>query len=740
MDDSHEFVGLIAVLSSELDEFSGSRDHGGLFGRTGNGDASAAAKLEQALLAQFTQCAQDGVGVDAEHRGEVFCRRQPFAGLGLAVCDRAADLGGYLLVQQGGVLSVDLDTEHGAMHSSVIRIIVLWLSREVGHPDANEPLRRSSRWEHPPDVRIPLALFAALLLLSVGSGATASTTTPPRNGLIAVEGPEGIYIVDPRTATAHVVPMSLGMGDPTWSPDGTLLAVTMFESDRFPNVYTMKPDGSEQTLLRNASYPSWSPDGKQLVVVREGTSDGDANSLAIVDADGSEARSLDLGADEDVRYVAMPEWSPDGKLIAFVDGNGSIRLFSPEGKAAQVLDVGANGSGLSWSPDSTRLAFDRHVETKDGGRSVSVVLDVATGQEAILAGEQHGALSPTWSPQGDQIAFISMSKRATSTSTTATSHSCGGEDFVSQLWVMSPEGTKAHQLVEGEYYGQPSWARSLDAAEAPPADTEPEQQPLPAPSADTAPEPQPLPLPAPAPCEDTAPEVEKPKPKPASGRRLELPSETDGLIAVRGSVALYLADPASGVTQKIPDTSDMVAPAWSPDAKLLAVERVGKAESSIWTIRPDGTDPQLVLPNASLPSWSPAGDRIYAVRNECAGPCEPEDEAADVLFSVRPDGKDVREVEAEEDVDREFAWAPDGNAIGFFADENLSNPGTFDSLNATWSPDGTRIAFVGAIGPFDEDTATAPPPYGLWVVSVEGGTPRLLVKGASGRPSWAPHG
>ena len=212
---------------------------------------------------------------------------------------------------------------------------------------------------------------------------------------------------------------------------------------------------------------------------------------------------------------------------------------------------------------------------------------------------------------------------------------------------------------------------------------------------------------------------------------------TDGLIAVRGSVALYLTNPDSGSTQKIPDTSDMVAPAWSPDAKLLAVERVGKGTSSIWTIRPDGTDPQLVLPNASLPSWSPAGDRIYAVRNECAGPCEPEDEAANVLYSVRPDGEDARRVEAEEDVDREFAWAPDGDAIGFFADENASDPGTFDSSAATWSPDGFWVAFVGSVGPFDDETATAPPPYGLWVVSAEGGTPRLLVKGASGRPSWA---
>jgi Tol biopolymer transport system component len=600
-------------------------------------------------------------------------------------------------------------------------------------------------------VRILLALVAALLLLSVGSGATASSTTPPRNGLIAVYGPKGISVVDPRTGTTKLLPDTFATIDPAWSPDGKLLAVTSNPGDAVYSmkpdylgygfaVYTMKPDGSQRKLVvENAHSPSWSPDGKQLVVVQESAEpDAETNSLAIVNADGSGAHTLDVDAGRNFDVVSAPEWSPDGKLIAFVDGDQSIRLVSPDGKAAPIPPAATEGNGLSWSPDSTKLAFDRYVDSKVGGRLVAVVLDVATGRETVFKGEQNGAQSPVWSPEGDQLAFLSLSERTTPSTTF---HSCGGDAFVSQLWVMAPDGTKAHRLVEGEYYGPPSWARSLEPADAPPADSEPEQPPLPAPPADTAPEP------LPAPSADTAPE-QQPLPAPAAdeapaakapvlAKRLASSASTDGLIAVRGSDALYLTNPDSGSTRKIPDTSDMVAPAWSPDAKLLAVERVGKSESSIWTIRPDGTDPRLVLPNASLPSWSPAGDRIYAVRNECTTPCEPEDEADNVLFSVRTDGEDVRKVEYEEDVDREFAWAPDGDAIGFFADENASDPGTFDSDAATWSPDGFWVAFVGAVGPFDDEAATAPPPYGLWVVSAEGGTPRLLVKGASGRPSWA---
>ena len=75
-------------------------------------------------------------------------------------------------------------------------------------------------------MRVLLALSAALLLLSVGSGATASTSTPPQNGLIAVYSPEGIYVVDPRAGTTKLLPDTFATTDPAWSPDGTLLAVT----------------------------------------------------------------------------------------------------------------------------------------------------------------------------------------------------------------------------------------------------------------------------------------------------------------------------------------------------------------------------------------------------------------------------------------------------------------------------------------------------------------------------------
>src|SRR5262249_50521505 len=154
-----------------------------------------------------------------------------------------------------------------------------------------------------------------------------------------------ISIVDPRTETARVVPKSENLTDPAWSPDGTTLAVTAWGAEG-TDVYTMKPDGSERTLvLRNASSPSWSPDGMQLVVVRNSCgssapcSGGERSetSLAIVNVDGTGVRALNRPGTKEAHYVSSPEWSPDGKLIAFIDGAGAVVLITPNGESVPLV-------------------------------------------------------------------------------------------------------------------------------------------------------------------------------------------------------------------------------------------------------------------------------------------------------------------------------------------------------------------------------------------------------------------
>ena len=125
LDDLDEFVWLVAVAAGVVEELSCLFDEGALFGGAGDGDAAAAAEVEEAFVAELAEGAEDGVGVDAEDRGEVFGGRESFAGFGFAVCDGAADLAGDLVVEVEGVLAVELDIPHDASQCSVIEMKTL---------------------------------------------------------------------------------------------------------------------------------------------------------------------------------------------------------------------------------------------------------------------------------------------------------------------------------------------------------------------------------------------------------------------------------------------------------------------------------------------------------------------------------------------------------------------------------------------------------------------------------------
>jgi hypothetical protein len=103
-----------------VEEVFGAFDHGALLGGARDGDAAAAAEVEQPFIAELAECAQDGVGVDAEYGCEVSCGWESFAGSGFAAGDGAADLAGDLLVEVEGVVAVEFDIPHGASDDSFI--------------------------------------------------------------------------------------------------------------------------------------------------------------------------------------------------------------------------------------------------------------------------------------------------------------------------------------------------------------------------------------------------------------------------------------------------------------------------------------------------------------------------------------------------------------------------------------------------------------------------------------------
>ena len=203
----------------------------------------------------------------------------------------------------------------------------------------------------------------------------------------------------------------------------------------------------------------------------------------------------------------------------------------------------------------------------------------------------------------------------------------------------------------------------------------------------------------------------------------------NGLLVAKGDAALYVVDPKSGGLLKLKDTAQMDHPAWSPDGRMLAVDRTEQGSTNVYTMWPNGTHAQLIMKNASSPAWSDDGSRIFVQRALCpaSGGCDSSDDSTIVVYSVAANGTDAHQVgDGDYDVSQP-GWPPGQNVLAFLGNDGSSDaarpgPAEVNSLDATWSPDGTELAVADA-------------PTGLWLIDGDG-TPRLLAKGAFSSLSW----
>jgi TolB protein len=172
----------------------------------------------------------------------------------------------------------------------------------------------------------------------------------------------------------------------------------------------------EMYLPQVSSGPSsvtWSPDGRELVYSMQG-------SLWRQRIGSAVAEQLTGGPG----YDHQPDWSPDGRFVAYAsyrDDAVDLRVLDLETMETRpLLSDGAVHVDPRWSPEGDRIAF---VSTAFRGRFHVYVMDVGPGAEPrgirrITEDRDSGLpryyysrydhyLSPTWSPEGDELILVS---------------------------------------------------------------------------------------------------------------------------------------------------------------------------------------------------------------------------------------------------------------------------------------------------------------------------------------------
>jgi dipeptidyl aminopeptidase/acylaminoacyl peptidase len=228
------------------------------------------------------------------------------------------------------------------------------------------------------------------------------------------------------------------LSDPQFHPDGRRIAfvVTTLSEARdeyLSTIWIVDVDGGDPSPFtrgsRRDAAPQWSPDGRWLAFVSEREKKG-KGQLHVMPADGGEAvRLTDLKPG-----VTSPVWSPDGRWLAFVSRVGGWEEPADEeererSKPPRTIDV------LKYKSNGVGFVYDRpqqiFVVPRDGG---------AARQLTVGPFDNH---HPTWTPDSRHLAFVSAR------------HAERDEDGAADVFTVPIDGGEPRQLTRTE--GPVAW-------------------------------------------------------------------------------------------------------------------------------------------------------------------------------------------------------------------------------------------------------------------------------------------